>query len=376
MALLDDNTRLKKEDGNGISLTQIAKCLRDYRVNTKGQRDLGLLATSPKIKSDALYRPYEVGDYVIGEDVFNAGGPNGLYGYIIPMTSENSVYPLWGETWSDKGRPTAHYNICMFNNYSKLAEFEKYPFGLRWAQAGSRWSVEYYCNIDMLYSVCPSHMEKFKTFYPAFQIFEEEEGVSVPSTTAIFSWCGRNPISNGVVGELIDAPTLEEGKTYYLIPFLSQYYFTTTDGEMGTLNGEKYCLIYKGFNEEDWMLGVIPTEDMYSLQFGSELTLNGSYGASFNIVLSSSINTYDAYIYAGFRVWDKVSGVETIWYNAWDPTINVGSGTVSPDSDLTLTVNVDWGGQTLTENAKRLEVRIYDPSKSKYWTNKYYLGSE
>lgn len=44
----------------GISLSDIATALRDYRVNTYGRRDLGMLATSPNINKWAKYKPFIV----------------------------------------------------------------------------------------------------------------------------------------------------------------------------------------------------------------------------------------------------------------------------------------------------------------------------
>jgi hypothetical protein len=44
----------------GISLSDIATALRDYRVNTFGRSDLGMLATSPNIKKWSRHKPFIV----------------------------------------------------------------------------------------------------------------------------------------------------------------------------------------------------------------------------------------------------------------------------------------------------------------------------
>ena len=56
MPISADNNRLYTEDGKGITLDEIAACLRDYRVTALG-RGLGLLATSPNINMSSKHKP-------------------------------------------------------------------------------------------------------------------------------------------------------------------------------------------------------------------------------------------------------------------------------------------------------------------------------
>lgn len=56
MPISADNNRLYTEDGKGITLDEIAACLKDYCVTALG-RDLGLLATSPNIEMMSKHKP-------------------------------------------------------------------------------------------------------------------------------------------------------------------------------------------------------------------------------------------------------------------------------------------------------------------------------
>ena len=58
MPISEDKNRLyvDKNSGKGISLDDVAECLKDYRV-TKFGRDVGVLCTSPNINKFAKYKP-------------------------------------------------------------------------------------------------------------------------------------------------------------------------------------------------------------------------------------------------------------------------------------------------------------------------------
>ena len=59
MAISSDKKRLfvDKENSKGISLHEIATCLQDYRLNSRGEVDLGMMCTSPQINKWAKYKP-------------------------------------------------------------------------------------------------------------------------------------------------------------------------------------------------------------------------------------------------------------------------------------------------------------------------------
>lgn len=60
MAYDKKNRRVFADESNGIALWEIADCLRDYRVNTEGDFDLGMLCTSPNINMMARNKPVSV----------------------------------------------------------------------------------------------------------------------------------------------------------------------------------------------------------------------------------------------------------------------------------------------------------------------------
>ncbi len=63
MALDKEYRKLTNVEGDGITLSQISECIKDARVNTRGQLDLGLLATSGKVQKWAKNKPFEAPRY-------------------------------------------------------------------------------------------------------------------------------------------------------------------------------------------------------------------------------------------------------------------------------------------------------------------------
>ena len=139
MALLEDNTRLRKLEGDGITLSQIANCLRDFRVNTKGQFDLGMLKTSPKVKTASVRRPLNV-DFTKEENIESTMQSKN-YGYAgVPAyskyTTGNGTTLAFMNKVLEKGRtapyhdfweaesisPTNRAGICFFDGYNNLAQ--------------------------------------------------------------------------------------------------------------------------------------------------------------------------------------------------------------------------------------------------------------
>lgn len=57
MAYDSINKRLYATAEDGITLSQVSRCLGDYRGNSNGQTDLGMMCTSPKINKWAMYKP-------------------------------------------------------------------------------------------------------------------------------------------------------------------------------------------------------------------------------------------------------------------------------------------------------------------------------
>lgn len=335
-----------------------------------GKYVLSDIAISERINADSLIRPYEIG--LPPPKNLKTGGDDGQYGYDIPMTTGSSVRDLWRATWADRGRPSSWKSIEMFNGYNHYASYEMYPFRIRLVQAGSAWIAEYECHNEIIGSVNPGLMDKFKSYYPAFQIFEEESAATGPQSIPCFNWCGSRNVGSGGCSEYLYDINIENDKTYYLIPFLSQYKFDNYAGDIGTLAGKKYCLIYKNFTKTEWTLGALPVESCYSVHFDG-FSLNGHYGARILFTLTSTINIYTAYLYIGWRVWDEISNIEAVWYDKWTPTTRIGEYIINPNSPISQYVDISWGGNSLSDNATRIEVQLYDPSKGLYWTFNFNL---
>lgn len=335
-----------------------------------GKYVLSDMAVSKKINPDSLIRPYEIGRPYCQN--LKSGGDDGQYGYDIPMTSNSSVKDLWQATWADRGRPTSWKSIEMFNGYSHYASYEMYPFKVKLVQAGSAWIAEYECHNEISGSVNPGLMDKFKSYYPAFQIFEEDNYAFGPKSVPCFNWCGAQSVGSGPCNEYLYDINIDIERTYYLIPFLSEYKFDNYPGDMGTLLGKKYCLIYKDFVKSEWTLGHRSEESSYSVHFDNFI-LNGHYGARVQFTLASTTNSYTSYLYVGWRVWDEVNNVEAIWFDNWIPSVRIEESVINPNSPISRYVDIDWGGAPLSANAKRVEVQLYDPSRNKYWTSDFSL---
>lgn len=76
----DSEKKTLSTEGSGITLWEIAQCLGDYRVNTEGRRDLGMLCTSPKINKWAKYKPERYQTWGVLEDAQRA---QNCYGFDI-----------------------------------------------------------------------------------------------------------------------------------------------------------------------------------------------------------------------------------------------------------------------------------------------------
>lgn len=345
------------------------------RVGTRedGRYYLADLCASQTINNDSLFRPYEVGEPTITN--FKSGGPDGLYGYIIPKTNDNNVKSLWSKTWHSKELPTTWKILNMFDGYDHNASYDSNPFKIQFARAGSSLSVTYICDNSNSTQVNPGVMDYFKDYYPAIQIFEGDYNSA--NSTLVYSWCGKTSVSKGNTGDLISNIGLDDSKNYYIIPFLSQYKFTSTAGDMGTFSGNKYGIIYKDFKPSEWILGVIPQETSYSITFG-DYSLNGSYGIRIPITISSIEKTFLASPFVAIRVWTVYNNVESIWYDdigneKYTQIFSSNYVTISPNSPVSTTIDLSFGGNSLPENVSRIEVKIRDLSVGSVWEHEYLI---
>lgn len=121
----------------GISLDDIAACLRDYRVNTSGRRDLGLLATSPNVNRWAKYKPFIAAadnDHPYGVQTLE-DRKNAAYGFAWwnrDSTDANAPIATSAEALMDKAlalngewvynKPTTRFRVQDFDQYNHLAK--------------------------------------------------------------------------------------------------------------------------------------------------------------------------------------------------------------------------------------------------------------
>lgn len=126
--------RIEQTDKHGISLFDIAKGLRDYRVNTKGERDLGILATSPNIDIWSKNKPfvaYNTNPYqeMTEEDRRNAAYGFYWWNYVLEPDAPfaNSAEACLDKAISNQGkwaykRPTDNFRVLDFDGYLRTAE--------------------------------------------------------------------------------------------------------------------------------------------------------------------------------------------------------------------------------------------------------------
>lgn len=119
----------------GISLDDIATCLRDYRVTSQGRRDLGLLATSPNINKWSKNKPFVVlgnndHPHKVQTDDDRRDAAYGFYWWNYVLESDapfaNNPTTLLDKAIANNGgwlykRPTDVFRIQDFDNYKHNA---------------------------------------------------------------------------------------------------------------------------------------------------------------------------------------------------------------------------------------------------------------
>ncbi|MGN0929797.1 MAG: hypothetical protein ACI4N3_04110 [Alphaproteobacteria bacterium] len=319
MAYDKENRRLYTDtvNGKGISLDEIADCIRDYRFGKIGStmkgRDLGMLCTSPKITSKCLWRPYEIDTPIFDKDAFKNGTLGAAttniykltYGYRIPR--DYYIANLWKRAWEDIGRPSTYFSINMFENYCQKAEdygFSMkvtYPTSMVWEDItkpgkvikGSKLNIQYISDNSIDYSVNPALIDTIKDYYISFQIYKANDDESLGSL--IYSYCtgvkanysGKfNGSSGNTIQLSIGNQLLYGGNKYYVVPFLSPYTFSTVIGGDFSLSGYKYSLIFEPFKIDDYTIEVDASLEPYiydialSLSYGNIITVTVTYTAT------------------------------------------------------------------------------------------------
>lgn len=132
----------------GISLSEIALCLRDGRVNTRGQYDLGMLATSPYINIYSKNKPFVVANGVNLREVQTEEARRlAAYGFHWWNRGRDSQAPFGtsateclNKAIANKGawpynRPTEIFRVQDFDGYKHNAE-KPYRFDINSADLG------------------------------------------------------------------------------------------------------------------------------------------------------------------------------------------------------------------------------------------------
>lgn len=134
MAYDPNNKRLSALGNDAVSTYEIATCLDDSRLNTRGQRDLGMLCTSPKIDIWAKNKPFVVADGVKErEEQSDEARRLAAYGFYWWNLSLDADAPFGRSAtecmakaiekngaWEYK-RPYRVFRALDFNGYSHLA---------------------------------------------------------------------------------------------------------------------------------------------------------------------------------------------------------------------------------------------------------------
>lgn len=246
MAYDSTNRRLyiDTENGIGITLEEIALCIQDYRVDTNGNKDTGMLCSSPMINPWAKNKttPYH-----------NAGGPYiGLLTYEMRASANfglnipESASPLLvKEEYYDAGGRwngwTHNVPDPYYNDYFRITDFDNYyhnsqpPFGAVSVPAeainmeGSTFSAMMTVVAGGVINdeaISQSELPGISDKYFAIQV-RQKDGSSVRTTTS--------GVTLGEAGGDIEMSTfnLPDGE-YDVIPFISPSQYTDYDGEILT----------------------------------------------------------------------------------------------------------------------------------------------
>lgn len=121
MPLDKENRRLYVDyaNGYGISLIDVANCLRDFRRDKNGNIDLGMMCTSPHINIWALFRPYLDFNNIIREATME-DRKNSNYGLIANTVADADDGRFFRTTY-EKNIGNI-YRLTDFENYNALAQ--------------------------------------------------------------------------------------------------------------------------------------------------------------------------------------------------------------------------------------------------------------
>lgn len=134
MPLDKENRRLYVDyaNGYGISLIDVANCLRDYRRDKNGNIDLGMMCTSEKIDIWSKYKPVEFDSH---EELTELERQMANYGLSVSAMFSSTAESLISKAISseckyDYIRPSTWFRLTDFEGYNGLAE-TPYKFTLQ-----------------------------------------------------------------------------------------------------------------------------------------------------------------------------------------------------------------------------------------------------
>lgn len=134
----DSTNKILSTEGSGITLWEIAQCLGDYRVNTAGRRDVGILCTSPKINKWAKYKPFECSTFGVATE---AQRKDASFGITLSARTADSQYSDVIRCSFKHDPPVSAFRLLDFDGYNHKAENP-----MRWAAtavSGKRGAVSF-----------------------------------------------------------------------------------------------------------------------------------------------------------------------------------------------------------------------------------------
>lgn len=124
MAYDKESKILYVASGSGITPWEVAQCLEDYRVNSKGQRDVGMLCTSPNINPWAKFKPFYSTYPAFASDTVRENARRGVYYGTMPSIDkcpDNDTIDINSDYVIDPRIPLGYKRLLDFDGYSHAA---------------------------------------------------------------------------------------------------------------------------------------------------------------------------------------------------------------------------------------------------------------
>lgn len=323
--------------------------------------DVGYICRSGRINGDSLYKPYEYdGPSVPG---FADGGPDGCYGYDIPVVTSGSVLSMMRTLWAFRKVLT----------WGRLLDFEGYDHGVKYAQC--QWGASLvgdplngdsirvsFVNGDLEGLASPHNMKIFKDCYMAVQIFGGTSD-SINSMSLRWSQCGTAKIGESA-GDLITVQTSDfaiRDKVTMIVPFISQYSFAKGSGSTAAGSGKKWNLNY---NRVQAIRVSNEALQLYLINRTS-IAKNATNSVRLDLELYCNVESMGLYtLYVQVELWDAADCKGNKLYTEQG---NTGSTVYRYPQDITLTSGVNTlptaivGWNTAYGNAKSVRLYLEDP---------------